>query len=98
VFEIFRKQVTSKDGRVPNNKRGSIFVPRNNLVDRFIFDKVICFCQKRRRNRSLRLKGGCCNGGCGCFSVVFHRSWRRSHEEERILLRYCGGSRRFGGE
>jgi len=44
VFEILGKQITSKDGRVPNNKRGSIFVPRNNLVNRFIIDEVICFC------------------------------------------------------
>jgi hypothetical protein len=55
VFEMFWKQIASENGRVPNDEGGSIFIPRDNIVDGFIFNEVIGFDEKRRRNRSLRL-------------------------------------------
>ena len=33
VLEIFRKQIPSENGRVPNDKSGSVFVPRNHIVN-----------------------------------------------------------------
>jgi hypothetical protein len=72
VFEIFRKQIPSENGRIPNDEGSSSIVPWNDIVDGAVINEMICLCEKRRWSGSLRLA----SGGIG---VVFRG---RSHGEE----------------
>ena len=43
VFEVFREQITGEDGRVPDDKTGSIFVPGDDVINGVILHELICF-------------------------------------------------------
>ena len=49
MFEVLRKQVSSEFSRTPNNKSGSVFVPRNKVVQGRIVDELVSFCKEWSR-------------------------------------------------
>jgi len=55
VLKIFRKQILSENGRVPNNERCSSIIPRNYIIGGDFIHEVICLGEKRCWSGSLRV-------------------------------------------
>lgn len=55
MFEILRKQISSKFSWVPDDESRSIFVPGDDIINSTVFDQLVCFGQERRRKRSRRI-------------------------------------------
>jgi len=55
VFEIFRKQIPSENGRVPNDECCSSIIPQNHIVGGDFINKMVCFGEKWHQSGFLRV-------------------------------------------
>jgi len=50
VFEVAREQIAGEDGWIPDYEGRSIFVPRDDVINRRVVDDLVSFRQKWRRS------------------------------------------------